>query len=162
MAKSTTKVTLNLGALYDRENKAMRHAIWRQGQRVLEVAQDEKLVPLDTGTLRRSGVVTLGEAPNMGQVYDMAKSRSGNGAVVVDGPDKKQGRVVEGYVSYNTPYAARLHEDCSWEPRDHRTSMSGETTPKPAEGECKYLEKAATRAQQDFEQIAAETFQRYF
>jgi hypothetical protein len=78
---------------------------------ILTEAIDE--TPIDTGTLRRSGTVTVGALPDGAQVYEAAES----GTEMKDafpGPEGKEKAV---YISFNTPYARRMHEDLGYTPK---------------------------------------------
>jgi len=83
--------------------------------------------PIETGTLRRSGTVTVGALPYGAQVYEAAES----GAKMKDafpGPEGKEKAV---YISFNTPYARRQHEELGY---NH-----------PLGGKAKYLEDPFNR-----------------
>ena len=60
--------------------------------------------PVDTGTLRRSGTVTVGGIPDAAKVYEAAEA----------GTDQKDGGTIGKekavYISFNTPYALVVHE----------------------------------------------------
>lgn len=115
-------------------------ALWLMGQDALTEAMND--VPLDTGTLRRSGVVTVNQLPNPGSVYATAKTGSGNKSVTAaqkNVPDKTATKV---YVSYNTPYAIWLHETNKWNPRDWKRTAAGNKVQKPAVGRWKWLSRA--------------------
>ncbi len=69
--------------------------------------------PIETGTLRRSGTVTVGALPEGARVYEAAES----GTEMKDafpGPEGKEKAV---YISFNTPYARRMHEDLGYTPK---------------------------------------------
>ena len=92
---------------------------------ILTEAIDE--TPIDTGTLRRSGTVTVGALPDGAQVYEAAES----GTEMKDafpGPEGKEKAV---YISFNTPYARRQHEELDYE--------------HPRGGKAKYLETPFNR-----------------
>ena len=92
---------------------------------ILTEAIDE--TPIDTGTLRRSGTVTVGGLPDGAQVYEAAES----GRDMKDafpGPEGKEKAV---YISFNTPYARRQHEELGY---NH-----------PRGGKAKYLEDPFNR-----------------
>ena len=92
---------------------------------ILTEAIDE--TPIDTGTLRRSGTVTVGGLPDGAQVYEAAES----GRDMKDafpGPEGKEKAV---YISFNTPYARRQHEELGY---NH-----------PLGGKAKYLEDPFNR-----------------
>lgn len=60
--------------------------------------------PIETGTLRRSGTVTVGGLPDGAKVYEAAEA----GADQKDGGKIGKERAV--YISFNTPYAIAVHE----------------------------------------------------
>jgi hypothetical protein len=78
---------------------------------ILTEAIDE--TPIDTGTLRRSGTVTVGGLPDGAQVYEAAESGS-DMKDAFPGPEGKEKAV---YISFNTPYARRMHEDLGYTPK---------------------------------------------
>ncbi len=92
---------------------------------ILTEAIDE--TPIDTGTLRRSGTVTVGALPDGAQVYEAAESGS-DMKDAFTGPEGKEKAV---YISFNTPYARRQHEELGY---NH-----------PLGGKAKYLEDPFNR-----------------
>jgi hypothetical protein len=92
---------------------------------ILTEAIDE--TPIETGTLRRSGTVTVGALPDGAQVYEAAESGS-NMKDAFPGPEGKEKAV---YISFNTPYARRQHEELGY---NH-----------PLGGKAKYLEDPFNR-----------------
>ena len=92
---------------------------------ILTEAIDE--APVDTGTLRRSGTVTVGKLPDGAQVYEAAESGS-DMKDAFPGPVGKEKAV---YISFNTPYARRQHEELGY---NH-----------PRGGKAKYLEDPFNR-----------------
>lgn len=114
--------------------------LWLIGEDAIREATNN--VPLDTGTLRRSAAVTAGDLPDPETAYAEAKAGTHQG--------KKPRRTLSGrptiYVSYNTPYAARLHEDLKWKPRGWKYNTKGKRIPKPAVGGPKWLELALVKA----------------
>jgi hypothetical protein len=78
---------------------------------ILTEAIDE--APVDTGTLRRSGTVTVGKLPDGAQVYEAAES----GTEMKDAFPDKIGQEKAVYISFNTPYARRMHEDLGYTPK---------------------------------------------
>ena len=92
---------------------------------ILTEAIDE--TPIDTGTLRRSGTVTVGALPDGEQVYEAAESGS-DMKNAFPGPEGKEKAV---YISFNTPYARRQHEELGY---NH-----------PLGGKAKYLEDPFNR-----------------
>jgi hypothetical protein len=83
--------------------------------------------PIDTGTLRRSGTVTVGALPDGAQVYEAAESGS-DMKDAFPGPEGKEKAV---YISFSTPYARRQHEELGY---NH-----------PLGGKAKYLEDPFNR-----------------
>ena len=83
--------------------------------------------PVETGTLRRSGTVTVGALPDSEQVYEAAESGS-NMKDAFPGPEGKEKAV---YISFSTPYARRQHEELGY---NH-----------PLGGKAKYLEDPFNR-----------------
>jgi len=92
---------------------------------ILTEAIDE--APIDTGTLRRSGTVTVGGLPDGAQVYEAAES----GSDMKDAFPGQEGKEKAVYVSFNTPYARRQHEELGY---NH-----------PLGGKAKYLEDPFNR-----------------
>jgi len=95
---------------------------------ILTEAIDE--TPIETGTLRRSGTVTVGAPPDGTQVYEAAESGS-NMKDAFPGPEGKEKAV---YISFSTPYARRQHEELGY---NH-----------PLGGKAKYLEDPFNRNKQ--------------
>ena len=87
---------------------------------ILTEAIDE--TPIETGTLRRSGTVTVGALPDGAQVYEAAES----GTEMKDAFPGQEGKEKAVYISFNTPYARRQHEELGY---NH-----------PRGGKAKYLE----------------------
>jgi len=78
---------------------------------ILTEAIDE--TPVDTGTLRRSGTVTVGKLPDWAQVYAAAEA----GNEMKDAFPDPVGKEKAVYISFNTPYARRMHEDLGYTPK---------------------------------------------
>jgi len=76
---------------------------------ILTEAIDE--TPVETGTLRRSGTVTVGGLPDGVQVYEAAEA----GTEMKDAFSKETGKEKAVYISFSTPYARRQHEELDWE-----------------------------------------------
>lgn len=117
--------------------------LWLAGQDA--ITQSMNNIPLDTGTLRRSGIVTVDSLPNPFTVYEAAQKGKGNrGETAKKGsaPISDDPLAPKVYVSFNTPYAVRLHEDLSWSPRYWKVTADGKVVPKPAVGGPKWLERA--------------------
>ena len=92
---------------------------------ILTEAIDE--TPIETGTLRRSGTVTVGALPDGAQVYEAAES----GTEMKDAFPGQEGKEKAVYVSFNTPYARRQHDELGY---NH-----------PLGGKAKYLEDPFNR-----------------
>jgi hypothetical protein len=92
---------------------------------ILTEAIDE--TPVDTGTLRRSGTVTVGSKADGGQVYAAAEA----GTEMKDAFPNEIGKEKAVYISFNTPYARRQHEELDY---NH-----------PRGGKAKYLEDPFNR-----------------
>lgn len=110
--------------------------VWLAAQDAIRESTNN--VPLDTGTLRRSGVVTLGELPNAKEVYEGAEGGKSGKEYSESHRKTALGEDAVAYASYNTPYAVHLHEDTSWKPR----SVGKSGREKPAVGGPKWLEKS--------------------
>jgi hypothetical protein len=92
---------------------------------ILTEAIDE--TPIETGTLRRSGTVTVGALPDGAQVYEAAES----GSDMKDAFPGLEGKEKAVYISFNTPYARRQHEELGYQ--------------HPRGGKAKYLEDPFNR-----------------
>ena len=92
---------------------------------ILTEAIDE--TPIDTGTLRRSGTVTVGKLPDSARIYEAAEA----GNEMKDAFPEKIGKEKAVYISFNTPYARRQHEELGY---NH-----------PRGGKAKYLEDPFNR-----------------
>lgn len=107
----------------DKVMKLVREAalqgLYEGAEHILTKAID--LTPLDTGTLRRSGTVTVGGLPDADAAHEQAKRSQ-----VQPNPDLR-GSSQEVYVSFNTPYAIDQHENLHYRHKD---------------GQAKYLETA--------------------
>ena len=100
--------------------EAALKALRTGAEAILTEAIDE--TPVETGTLRRSGTVTVGALPDGTQVYEAAESGS-DMKDAFPGPEGKEKAV---YISFSTPYARRQHEELGY---NH-----------PLGGKAKYLE----------------------
>jgi len=92
---------------------------------ILTEAIDE--TPFESGTLRRSGTVTVGGLPDGARVYEAAES----GSDMKDAFPGPVGTEKAVYISFNTPYARRQHEELDYE--------------HPRGGKAKYLEDPFNR-----------------
>ena len=92
---------------------------------ILTEAIDE--TPIETGTLRRSGTVTVGALPDGAQVYEAAEA----GTEMKDAFPGEIGKEKAVYVSFSTPYARRQHEELGYY--------------HPRGGHAKYLESPFNR-----------------
>jgi hypothetical protein len=146
MAKATFRSTVNFSAVQDAERKAAYKALYMHGQAVITQAQRDKLVPIETGTLRRSSVVTLARLPNPEEVYQTALSSNPQN----DNPDaaaQNKTAPLKAWISWNTPYAEWLHETFGWKPRKPRE-----------EGGPKWAEIALAACKDKFAAITARVF----
>lgn len=75
---------------------------------ILTEAIDE--APVDTGTLRRSGTVTVGKLPDGARVHAAARA----GTEMKDAFPNEIGKEKAVYISFNTPYARRQHEELGY------------------------------------------------
>lgn len=98
MAKNKWRIKEAVKIAEEAALKALRTG----AESILTEAIDE--TPIETGTLRRSGTVTVGGLPDGAQVYKAAEA----------GTDQKDGGIVGKekavYISFNTPYALVVHE----------------------------------------------------
>ncbi|HHT47375.1 MAG TPA: hypothetical protein GX004_08875 [Firmicutes bacterium] len=78
------------------------------GERIITSAMNN--VPIESGTLRRSATTTAGGLPDMMQVYEAAKE----GNEMKNAFPEPIGKEKAVYVSYNTPYARRQHEEMDY------------------------------------------------
>jgi hypothetical protein len=121
MAKNKWRIKEAVKIAEEAALKALRTG----AEAILTEAIDE--APIDTGTLRRSGTVTVGGLPDGAQVYEAAESGS-DMKDAFPGPEGKEKAV---YISFNTPYARRQHEELGY---NH-----------PLGGKAKYLEDPFNR-----------------
>ena len=105
--------------------EAALKALRTGAESILTEAIDE--TPIETGTLRRSGTVTVGALPDGEQVYEAAES----GTEMKDAFPGQEGKEKAVYISFNTPYARRQHEELGY---NH-----------PLGGKAKYLEDPFNR-----------------
>jgi hypothetical protein len=124
MAKNKWRIKEAVKIAEEAALKALRTG----AETILTEAIDE--TPIETGTLRRSGTVTVGALPDGTQVYEAAESGS-NMKDAFPGPEGKEKAV---YISFSTPYARRQHEELGY---NH-----------PLGGKAKYLEDPFNRNKQ--------------
>ena len=118
-------------------------ALWLTGQDTIREAMNN--IPLDTGTLRRSGTVTVGALPSPEEVYRQAGKK--DMSAFYQGKELGSQKTV--FISYNTPYARKLHESMNWKPRNWKVGKrKGKSVrvPKPAVGGPKWIERAIPKA----------------
>ena len=121
--------------------KASNKAMYQVAEDLLTASNEN--VPHDEGTLERSGTVTQESLPDPDSTYSSAESGK-NINYEVDW----YGKPVF-HVSYNTPYAVKLHE-----------SAAGEYSFRGA-GKRKWLEQTAKAKKNRYEKWAAEEFRRW-
>ena len=108
---------------------------------ILTEAIDE--TPIDTGTLRRSGTVTVGALPDGAQVYAAAES----GTEMKDAFPGVTGKEKAVYISFNTPYARRQHEELDYEhPRGGKAKYLEDPFNRNKEKVLQYAEKQVKKA----------------
>jgi hypothetical protein len=111
---------------------------------ILTEAIDE--TPIDTGTLRRSGTVTVGALPDGAQVYEAAESGS-DMKDAFPGPEGKEKAV---YISFNTPYARRQHEELGYQhPRGGKAKYLEDPFNRNKKKVLKYADKQIRKALKD-------------
>jgi hypothetical protein len=108
--------------------EAALKALRTGAEAILTESIDE--TPIETGTLRRSGTVTVGALPDGTQVYEAAES----GSDMKDAFPGTEGKEKAVYISFSTPYARRQHEELGY---NH-----------PLGGKAKYLEDPFNRNKQ--------------
>jgi len=111
---------------------------------ILTEAIDE--APIDTGTLRRSGTVTVGKLPDGARVFEAAESGS-DMKDAFPGPEGKEKAV---YISFNTPYARRQHEELGYQhPRGGKAKYLEDPFNRNKEKVIKYADKQIRKALKD-------------
>jgi hypothetical protein len=101
--------------------------------------------PIDTGTLRRSGTVTVGVLPDGAQVYEAAEAGS-DMRDAFPGPEGKEKAV---YISFSTPYARRQHEELGYNhPRGGKAKYLEDPFNRNKDKVLKYAEKQIKKALQ--------------
>ena len=93
--------------------------------------------PIDSGTLRRSGTVTVGGLPDPDATYTAAGGGKAQGRSMLKAHNRPVGNEEAVYASFNTPYAGAIHEGFR---KDRKTGKVYRL--KPREGQTKYLESA--------------------
>ena len=121
MARNKWRIKEAVNIAEEAALKAMRTG----AEAILTEAIDE--APIETGTLRRSGTVTVGALPDGAQVYEAAES----GTEMKDAFPGQEGKEKAVYISFSTPYARRQHEELGY---NH-----------PLGGKAKYLEDPFNR-----------------
>ncbi len=96
-----------------------------------------KTVPHDEGTLEASGVVTQGKLPSAKQIYEEAQEGEPQGDKL-----RLRGELLF-YLSYNTPYAVKVHE------APPSINFRGK-------GRRKWLEKTVREERDDLEEMIAD------
>ena len=111
---------------------------------ILTEAIDE--TPIDTGTLRRSGTVTVGKLPDSARIYEAAEA----GNEMKDAFPEKIGKEKAVYISFNTPYARRQHEELDYEhPRGGKAKYLEDPFNRNKEKVLKYADKQIRKALKD-------------
>jgi len=124
--------------------EAALKALRTGAEAILTEAIDE--TPFKSGTLRRSGTVTVGGLPDGAQVYEAAESGS-DMKDAFPGPVGKE-KVV--YISFNTPYARRQHEELGYQhPRGGKAKYLEDPFNRNKKKVVKYAELKMKKALQD-------------
>ena len=111
---------------------------------ILTEAIDE--TPIDTGTLRRSGTVTVGKLPDSARIYEAAEA----GNEMKDAFPEKIGKEKAVYISFNTPYARRQHEELGYNhPRGGKAKYLEDPFNRNKEKVLKYADKQIRKALKD-------------
>ena len=111
---------------------------------ILTEAIDE--TPIDTGTLRRSGTVTVGGLPDGAQVYEAAEA----GTEMKDAFSDPVGKEKAVYISFSTPYSRRQHEELDYEhPRGGKAKKLEDPFNQNKQKVLKYAEKQIKKALHD-------------
>lgn len=111
---------------------------------ILTEAIDE--APVDTGTLRRSGTVTVGKLPDSARIYEAAES----GNEMKDAFPDPVGKEKAVYISFNTPYARRQHEELDYEhPRGGKAKYLEDPFNRNKKKVLKYADKQIRKALKD-------------
>jgi len=140
MAKNKWRIKEAVKIAEDAALKALRTGAGA----ILTEAIDE--TPIDTGTLRRSGTVTVGALPDGAQVYEAAESGSDMRNAFPD-PEGKEKAV---YISFNTPYARRQHEELDYEhPRGGKAKYLEDPFNRNKKKVLKYADKQIKKALRD-------------
>ena len=121
MAKNKWRIKEAVNIATEAALKALRTG----AEAILTESIDE--TPVETGTVRRSGTVTVGALPDGTQVYEAAES----GTDMKDAFPGAEGKEKAVYISFSTPYARRQHEELGY---NH-----------PLGGKAKYLEDPFNR-----------------
>lgn len=117
--------------------------VWLAAQDLMRKSNAD--VPVDTGILKRSGVVTLDALPNGTQVYAGAQE----GGTFVDpsvldathAPLARNPRQPTAFASYNTPYAVEVHENLGSKGVELVQTAGGRLRFKLRTGKPKFMER---------------------
>jgi len=124
--------------------KAGLKALRTGAEAILTNAIDE--APVDTGTLRRSGTVTVGSKADGGQVYAAAEA----GTEMKDAFPGETGKEKAVYISFNTPYARRQHEELGYQhPRGGKAKYLEDPFNRNKKKVLKYADKQIRKALKD-------------
>lgn len=108
------------------------------GEAILTEAIDE--TPMESGTLRRSGVVTVGSLPDSGQVYQAALA---NQSILFE---ESLGKDEAVFISFNTPYARRQHEALGYRHEHGKAKYLEDAFNRNKSKVYKYMDKAIKKA----------------
>lgn len=122
--------------------------VMKEGMKALQIAGENILTeaindtPVKSGTLRRSGTVTAGTLPDGQAVFTAAEG----GTDMSKAFPQPLSSSPEVYVSFNTPYARRQHEEMDWY--------------HPLGGGPKYLENAFNRNKKKSQEFVQKRIER--
>ncbi len=147
MAKNKWRIKEAVKIAEDAGLKALRTG----AEAILTEAIDE--APIDTGTLRRSGTVTVGGLPPDSEAIYQASKRKKEGGQRKS--HKKAflepvGTENAVYISFNTPYARRQHEEIDYEhPRGGKAKYLEDPFNRNKDKVIKYVNKKIRKALKD-------------
>lgn len=115
---ATVKTEWNGPIVSERERVGAAKGLYLAAENILEMAT--RIVPLNEGTLMRSGLVTLDEGGARTRVAT-------DGHLYHEGGEGNLGRSQVAAVSYDTPYAVKQHEELDYQHQRGRQAKYLET-----------------------------------
>jgi hypothetical protein len=164
VSKNKVNVKWNSAKIAAQMQDIMLEAMVDMAEAIVPIAQNN--APLENGTLRNSVRVTIGEPADPKEAYNEAVD-GGSG----EEPVRSRGDPAVVYISFNTPYARRLHENLDWNPRPYKILDRGrdpvtghrirKIVDKPPVGGPKYLERAVNEKLPDMNKYIRLAFARH-